>query len=137
MGIYFNLSFWYKLNGQTWWGAVMSTIGCAVLVAINIVFVPKIGYMACAWGGLAGYGVCVLLSYCIGQRKNPVPYPVWTILGYFALALALYALTQLVRPEALGWRLALNTLWLAIFAAVIAYNERALLRPILARLLKR
>ncbi|MBR6441450.1 MAG: lipopolysaccharide biosynthesis protein, partial [Bacteroidales bacterium] len=75
MGIYFNLSFWYKLSGQTWWGAVMSAIGCVVLVAINIIFVPRIGYMACAWGGLAGYGVCVLLSYFIGQHKSPVPYP--------------------------------------------------------------
>ena len=89
MGVYFNLSFWYKLTGQTWWGAVMSAIGCAALVAVNIVFVPRIGYMACAWGGLVGYGICVLLSYFIGQRKNPVPYPVWTILGYTVLALAL------------------------------------------------
>ena len=75
MGIYFNLSFWYKLSGQTWWGAVMSTIGCVVLVAINIIFVPKVGYMACAWGGLAGYGVCVLLSYFIGQKRTQSPTP--------------------------------------------------------------
>ncbi len=127
MGIYFNLSFWYKLSGQTWWGAVMSTIGCAVLVAVNVVFVPRIGYMACAWGGLAGYGTCVLLSYFIGQRKNPVPYPVGTILGYFALALALYALTVALRPDALGWRLALNTLLLLVYVAVVAWRERSLL----------
>lgn len=137
MGIYFNLSFWYKLTGQTWWGAVMSTIGCVVLVAINIVFVPRIGYMACAWGGLAGYGVCVLLSYFIGQRKNPVPYPVGTILGYFALALLLFAATQLIHPDSLALRLTINTLLLLVYVAVVLYNERALLRPILNRLLHR
>ena len=137
MGIYFNLSFWYKLTGQTWWGAVMSAIGCAVLVAVNIVFVPRIGYMACAWGGLAGYGVCVLLSYFIGQRKNPVPYPVAAIGGYFALTLALYALTVLLRPEALGWRLALNTLLLLVYVAVVAWNERSLVRKVTRKLLRR
>jgi len=134
MGIYFNLSFWYKLTGQTWWGAVMSAIGCIVLVAINIIFVPKIGYMACAWGGLAGYGVCVLLSYFIGQRKNPVPYPVWTILGYMVLALALYALTVVIHPEALWLRLAWNTLLLLVYVAVVLYNERALITPLIKKL---
>ena len=137
MGIYFNLSFWYKLTGQTWWGAVMSTIGCVVLVAINIIFVPRIGYMACAWGGLAGYGVCVLLSYFIGQRKNPVPYPVATILGYFALALLLFAATQLIHPNSLALRLAINTLLLFVYVAVVLYNERALLSPIFNKILHR
>ncbi len=137
MGVYFNLSFWYKLSGQTWWGAVMSAAGCAVLVAVNVIFVPRIGYMACAWGGLAGYGVCVLLSYFIGQRKNPVPYPVGTMLIYAALALGLYALTVELRPHALGWRLVLNTVLLAVYLAVVAWNERALLRPIVQKLRKR
>ena len=135
MGIYFNLSFWYKLSGQTWWGAVISTAGCAVLVAVNIVLVPHIGYMACAWGGLAGYGVCVLMSYFIGQKKNPVPYPVATIAGYFLLALALFAVTRLVRPEALWLRLALNTVLLLVYLAVMLYNERALLRPLARKIL--
>lgn len=137
MGVYFNLSFWYKLSGQTWWGAVMSAAGCAVLVAVNVIFVPRIGYMACAWGGLAGYGVCVLLSYFIGQRKNPVPYPVVTMLIYAALALGLYALTVELKPQALGWRLVLNTALLAVYLAVVAWNERALLRPIVQKLRKR
>ena len=65
MGIYFNLSFWYKLTDQTWWGAVFSAIGCVVLLAINFIFVPKYGYMACAWGGFAGYGTCMILSYIV------------------------------------------------------------------------
>ena len=134
MGVYFNLSFWYKLNGQTWWGAVMSAIGCIVLVAINIIFVPRIGYMACAWGGLAGYGVCVLLSYFIGQKKNPVPYNIKAIGGYFVLALALFAITQWVQPAALWLRLVFNTLVLLVYVAVVAWNERALLHPILGKL---
>ena len=137
MGIYFNLSFWYKLNGQTWWGAVMSSIGCAVLVAVNIAFVPRIGYMACAWGGLAGYGVCVLLSYFIGQRKNPVPYPVGTIAAYFLLALALYAASALVHIDSLPLRLTYNTLLLLVYVAAVMWGERALVQRIVNKILHR
>lgn len=137
MGVYFNLSFWYKLTGQTWWGAVMSAIGCVVLVAVNVAFVPRIGYMACAWGGLAGYGVCVLLSYFIGQKKNPVPYPVGAIGGYFVLALGLYGISQLVGIEAQGGRLAFNTALLLIYIAVVLWNERTLVRRIANKILHR
>ena len=135
MGIYFNLSFWYKLNGQTWWGAVMSTIGCVVLVAINIIFVPRIGYMACAWGGLAGYGVCVLLSYFIGQHKYPVPYNIKAIGGYFALALVLFFVTTFTSHIPQLWmRLTLNTLLLLVYSGVVLWNERAIFTPVVNKI---
>lgn len=136
MSIYFNLSFWYKLIEQTWWGAVFSAIGCVVLLAVNILFVPRYGYMACAWGGLAGYGVCMLLSYFVGRKKNPVPYNVPVLLGYFALALGLYAVSVWVKPAALGWELAFNTLLLLVYVAVVAYNERALVKSVLKKFRK-
>lgn len=137
MGVYFNLSFWYKLTAKTWWGAVMSAIGCAVLFAVNIIFVPKYGYMACAWGGLAGYGTCVLLSYFIGQRHYHVPYPVASILGWFALALALFAASTLIHIDNLWLRLAYNTLLLLLFLAALLWSERALVRRAVGKLLKR
>lgn len=147
MGIYFNLSFWYKLTAKTWWGAVMSAIGCAVLFAVNIIFVPKYGYMACAWGGLAGYGTCVLLSYVIGQRHFRVPYPVMAIGGYFTLALVLFFLraTQplgnmdaqsFVAIDSFWLRLVYNTMLLAVFLGVILWNERALVGRVVGKLLK-
>lgn len=133
MSIYFNLSFWYKLIEQTWWGAIFSAIGCAVLLAVNFLFVPKYGYMACAWGGVVGYGVCVLLSYFVGRRKSPVPYQLKTIGGYFALALGLYAVSVWLKPASLGWELALNTVLLLVYLAVVCYAERPLLRRVLHR----
>ena len=75
MGVYFNLSFWYKLIDKTIYGAWFSLAGCTVLLAVNIIFIPKMGYWACAWGGLAGYGTAMVLSYIVGQKKNPIPYP--------------------------------------------------------------
>ena len=133
MSVYFNLSFWYKLAGKTWWGAVFSAAGCVVLLAVNIFGVPRFGYMACAWGGVAGYGVCVLLSYCVGHKLAPVPYDVKRILAYFVLALSLYGLSVWFRPEPLGWRLAWNTLLVAVYFAAALWFERELWLPALRR----
>ncbi|MBQ2511626.1 MAG: lipopolysaccharide biosynthesis protein [Bacteroidales bacterium] len=137
MGVYFNLSFWYKLTAKTYWGAIMSAIGCAVLVLVNVILVPKIGYMACAWGGLAGYGTCVLLSFFIGQRHYHVPYPVAAILGWFAFALALYAASTMVNIDNLWLRLGYNTLLLLVFIAAILYSERDLVSKVVGKLLKK
>ncbi len=127
MGIYFNLSFWYKLTDQTWWGAVFSGIGCAVLLAVNFIFVPQCGYMACAWGGFAGYGTCMVLSYLVGQKLAPVPYPVKAIALYFMLTLLLYMVMTHIYIANMWWSLVVNTFILLVYVGVIAYNERALL----------
>ena len=94
MGIYFNLSFWYKLIDKTIYGAWFSIAGCAVLLAVNIVFISKIGYWACAWGGLAGYGTSMILSYLVGQKKNPIPYPISSIAIYFISAMTLFGMMK-------------------------------------------
>ena len=133
MSIYFNLSFWYKLKEETWWGAVFSAIGCAVLLAVNFIFVPTHGYMACAWGGVAGYGTCMLLSYLVGRKRSPVPYRLAPLLGYFVLALGLYALSIWLKPAQLGWELAFNTLLLLVYVAVMLYNERKLVSEVLKK----
>ena len=137
MSIYFNLSFWYKLSGQTWWGAVFSAIGCVVLLAVNIVGVPRWGYMACAWGGVAGYGVCVLLSYLVGRRRNPVPYNVPCIAVYFLLALGLYGVSVWLRPSVLAWRLVWNTLLVAVYVAVVCWQEKQLWQPAFKRIIRK
>ena len=86
MGVYFNLSFWYKLIDKTIYGAWFSLAGCLVLFAVNILFIPKYGYWACAWGGVAGYGTAMVLSYIVGQKKNPIPYPIKDIIFYIGKA---------------------------------------------------
>ena len=92
MGIYFNLSFWYKLIDKTIYGAWFSLVGCIVLFAVNILLIPTYGYWACAWGGFAGYGTAMVLSYIIGQKKNPIPYPLKSITLYFITAMVAFAL---------------------------------------------
>ena len=121
MGIYFNLSFWYKLSDKTYWGAIMSAVGAAVMVAVNIIWVPRIGYMACAWGGLAGYGTAMLMSWFIGQKKYPIPYDTRTILGFFALAAILYAASEGLGRCGLGdiAHMAVNTALLLVYCAAV------------------
>ena len=83
MGIYFNLSFWYKLTDQTWWGAIINAIAVALMIGINVMFVPKFGYWACAWGGFAGYGAAMTISWLLERRHYPIAYDFKTI-GLFA-----------------------------------------------------
>ncbi|MDE6542167.1 MAG: lipopolysaccharide biosynthesis protein, partial [Muribaculaceae bacterium] len=72
-GVFFNLSLWYKLTDRTMWGAWFSLFGLAVTVALNVVLVPRIGFMGCAWASLASYGAMMLASYAAGRRYYPIP----------------------------------------------------------------
>ena len=123
MGIYFNLSFWYKLTDETHWGAVFSFTGCAVLIVVNLVFVPRYGYMACAWAGCIGYATAMSLSYLVGQRHYPIPYPLRQIGLYVALAAAIYIITTVLPPMQRWLTLVVNTLLLAGFAIVVVRRE--------------
>lgn len=124
MGIYFNLSFWYKLIDKTIWGAWFSGIGCAVLITINVVFVPRYGYMACAWAGFAGYATAMLLSYFVGQRHYPIKYPLKDIALYVVVAIALFAVMTLANRLLPAWSaLAGNTLLILVFAYMIVRRD--------------
>ena len=124
MGIYFNLSFWYKLIDKTIYGAWFSIIGCIVLFAVNIVFIPKYGYMACAWGGVAGYGTAMILSYVIGQRKNPIPYPMKDIAIYVIVTVVLFVLMQLIQNSLSPWlQLIVNTLLIGVFLSLVVKRD--------------
>jgi O-antigen/teichoic acid export membrane protein len=124
MGVYFNLSFWYKLIDKTIYGAWFSLIGCAVLFAVNIIFIPKYGYWACAWGGVAGYGTAMVLSYVVGQKKNPIPYPLKDMALYVLCTALLFTVMEFVPtswPEPLV--IAANTVLICCFVALIVKKD--------------
>lgn len=134
MGVYFNLSFWYKLIDKTIWGAWFSLAGCAALVAVNVIFIPKYGYMACAWGGVAGYGTAMVLSYIMGQKKNPINYPMGSIAVYVAIAALFTAVIMWSNSHlpALA-ALALNSVVVVMFVGHIIYHDLPW-RSLLARI---
>lgn len=119
MGIYFNLSFWYKLIDKTIWGAYFSGIGCAVLIAVNVIFVPTYGYIACAWAGFAGYGTAMIFSYFVGQKYYPINYPLKSIGAYVALAVVLFAAMTLLPLHSAWMRIGVNTLLIGAFVGAI------------------
>ena len=124
MGVYFNLSFWYKLIDKTIWGAYFSGIGCFVLILINIIFVPQYGYMACAWAGLIGYATAMTLSYFVGQKKYPINYPLKSI-GIYVLIAVFFFIAITYSNEYLPkiYALAVNTLIIFAFIAHIIYHD--------------
>lgn len=117
-GIYFNLSFWYKLTDETYWGAYFSLIGCSVILALNVWLVPTYGYVASAWASVAGYGVITLLSYVIGQRKYPVSYPLGAMGMYLILAALLFGVAYGVHIENTLLRLVFRSLLLLVFVDI-------------------
>ncbi len=124
MGVYFNLSFWYKLIDKTIWGAWFSGAGCLVLVIVNVVFVPRYGYMACAWAGFAGYSTAMLLSYFVGQKHYPINYPVKDMALYVVVAVVLCLAMRWANASLPVWgALAANTLLLLAFAAMIVKRD--------------
>ena len=96
-GIYFNLSFWYKLTDETKWGAYFSIIGLVITLVLQIVGVPRIGYWASCGSSLVCYFVIMCLSYFIGQKKAPIPYDLKRIGAYTALTLGLLAVYYAIR----------------------------------------
>lgn len=135
MGVYFNLSFWYKLIDKTIYGAWFSGVGCMVLVLINVLLIPKYGYMACAWAGVAGYGTAMLLSYFVGQKKYPINYPLKSITVYICIA-ALFTAIMLYTPQSLpkALRLGINTLLIIFFVAhIIHYDFPISSLPVIGR----
>ena len=138
MGVYFNLSFWYKIIDKTIWGAIFSGIGCAVLLVVNIVFVPRYGSMACAWGGFAGYGVAMLVSYFVGQKYYPLDYPMKEISFYVVLAFIMYGLMCAASDWPSIASIAFNTLLVLVFAGIIIKRDLPLANfPVIGKLFKR
>ena len=91
-GIYFNLSFWYKLTDKTLWGAYFSIIGVVITIVLQIIFVPKIGYIASAASSTICYLVIMTLSYFIGRKHLNIPYDIRRIGVYTAVVIALLAI---------------------------------------------
>ena len=139
-GIFFNLSFWYKLTDRTIWGAYFSGIGAVVLFVINLLLIPQFSYMACAWAGLIAYTVSMLLSYFIGQKYYPVAYPLRDIAIYTVVAGILFAAMMLPVENtwlALGYRTVLLLLFIGFIFRKEHLGQMLAKAPVIGRFFKR
>ncbi len=140
LGIYYNLSIWYKLTNRNLTGAWITLAGAVVTILINYLLIPEMGYMACAIATLFCYGSMMLASAWLGQKHYPVPYPWKTIAAYIFTVLILYAMHRLMIPY-------LSTIWhrhlaglilFSAFAGLIIQREKETLRqiPVLGNFLR-
>jgi O-antigen/teichoic acid export membrane protein len=133
LGIYVNLSIWYKLTDRTLLGAFVSVGGALLTIVLNLLFIPKYGYTASAWATLACYSSMAVASYILGQKYYPVDYDIRKITGYVFLGLLLWIafkwLTENMLP-AMNHLWIVSTLFMAMYLLVVwLLDGRPLLRP--------
>nr|MBP7471868.1 polysaccharide biosynthesis protein [Prevotella sp.] len=134
-GIFFNLSFWYKLTDRTIWGAYFSGIGAVVLIAVDVICIPLFGYWACAWAGFISYAISMILSYFFGQKYYPINYPLKDILFYVILAGVFFGVISWSNSSLPTlWSIILNTVLIISFIAVICVRDFPLQRlPVIGK----
>lgn len=124
LGIYYNQSIWFKLSGKTKFGAYIALFGASLTVLINILYIPKFGYMACAWATLIVYFTQMVISYILGQRHYPIPYNLKKFIFYISLALALFFLSLYIKVDNFTVNLFIQNSLLLMFVLTAVYLER-------------
>ena len=129
MGIYFNLSVWYKLTDKTYWGTYITIGGALITVAANYFLIPKIGYMGSVWATFSAYFLMSAASYFIGQKYYPVPYPLISIGFYILLGVGLYQISLILAADGINGLLYDNLLILG-YIFIVFIKEAFIVRRI-------
>ena len=130
LGVYYNLSIWYKLTGKTSWGAWLSLIGAVITLVLNFWWIPLssdhliYSYYGSAWATFICYGAMMILSYLIGQKYFPVKYNLIKFFGYLGLSVLLYGISTIINPETFIVRVGFHTFLLFIFLAITYLFEK-------------
>ncbi len=129
LGIYLNLSIWYKLSDQTRVGLYISLIGAAITIAINVIFIPKYGYWASAIAALVTFTSMMVISYIWGRIQYPIPYNTKKVLLYLGITISF----SLISFYFFRTNYIVGNLFLVAFIALVLYQEKAIVNKILKR----
>ena len=129
LGVYMNLSVWYKLSDQTKYGLYISGIGAIITIIFNVLFIPKYSYMASAWVSFAAYTAMMIMSYIWGQKNYPIPYNLKKNLAYIIISVVFVYLSFYVFKR----NIFAGNLLFIIFIAAAYIKEGKELRAILNR----
>jgi len=124
LGVFINQSIWYKLTGQTHYGALLTIFGAIITITLNFYWIPRIGYIGSAWATLICYASMMIASYFLGNKHYPVNYDLKRILGYLALSLTLYFIGSLVKSDSTIINLMIGNILLLAFVVFIWKMER-------------
>ena len=142
LGIYYNLSVWYKLTNRNTYGAVITIIGAVITIVLNIVLIPKFHYTGAAIATFTCYLFMMLSSYWLGQKYYPIPYPVKKLVSYLVMVILIY-ISHLginrIYPDHLWFSLLTATILFAIFTRFVTKVEATELAkiPIFAKYFKK
>jgi len=131
MGIYYNLSVWYKLTDKTIYGAVFTVTGAVITLAINIIFVPLFGYISSAVAYSAAPLVMVVISYYTGRKYFPVNYEVGRILIYIAFAVLIYVVGSMIEFDNIIVHFSIRTTFILLFILIIGFFEKERFKSVL------
>ena len=126
LGVFYNQSIWYKLTNLTRYGAYIAIMGAVITVIINVLLVPRLGYVGSALGHLACYTGMVLVSFFLGQKYYPVPYDLKTLGFYFFAAMALFGVSQLLPTSSLLLKTLMHTGLFLVFIFLVVVREKPL-----------
>ncbi len=124
LGVFYNLSIWYKLNNLTLYGAIIAIIGALITIVLNVILIPEIGYYGSAWAHFFCYFAMMMISYFWGRKVFPVNYDIRRILLYTTLALILFGISKVLFIETESLRLLVNTAYILIFLLVVYKIEK-------------
>lgn len=124
LGVFYTLSIWYKLSHKTMYGAYLTTIGAIITIVLDVYWIPRIGYIGCAWATLICYAACMVLSYFMSRKQLPVKYDFFRIGIYFALSLILYFVSTQLHIGSKAPELIVNNGLILIFVAVVYVMEK-------------
>lgn len=137
LGIFYNLSIWYKLTEQTRYGAFIAIFGAVITLALNVLLIPRFDYMGSAWATFACYTAMMVVSYLLGQKHYHVNYNVKKILFYIALAVGVYAVSILINKGLhiykVGARLGVNSVLLCVYLAALGLVNKRYILTLLKR----
>jgi O-antigen/teichoic acid export membrane protein len=124
LGIFFNLSIWYKLNNMTRYGALITIFGALITFLVNWEFIPKYGYNASAWAHVACYSSMVMVSFWWGRKYYPIRYPLRSIGLYMALTGIIYFISRVVSNAGMNGGTLINSSMLTGFIIIVMMLEK-------------
>jgi len=125
LGMFYNLSVWYKLNDLTKYGAIIALSGSIITVIINIILVPKLSYMGAAIGHFFCYLFMLVFSYILSRKFYPIQYNLKRIGFYFGLAMVLYLISYNLQIPGMFLKISIHTVLMLIFIAIVVIKERS------------
>lgn len=122
LGVFYNLSVWYKLTNKTLYGAVVATVGGLLTTLLNVLLIPKYGYVGSAWANFVSYLVIMLVSYFWGKKHYKISYNLRIIFSYTVFAMVVYAVSVAIKSSVSAYYYPLASILFVVFIFFVYYG---------------